>query len=72
MAAFTEEESDAPRLRHVWGCLLILKTGPRVGEAPALERGDIDDENRTVKTAKNMIRVDGKNLVQRTTKTASG
>ena len=37
-----------------------------------LEWGDIDEEKRTLKVTKNMVRVDGKNLVQRTTKTESG
>jgi uncharacterized protein YceH (UPF0502 family) len=33
---------------------------------------DIDEEKRTLKIAKNMVRVDGKILVQRATQTASG
>jgi len=37
----------------------------------ALEWGDIDEEKRTLKVTKNMVRVDGKNLVQRTTKTCN-
>ena len=32
----------------------------------------IDEEKRTLKVSKNMVRVDGNNLVQRITKTASG
>ena len=49
-----------------------METGLRAGEALALEWGDIDEEKRTLKVAKNMVWVDGKNLVQRATKTASG
>ena len=37
----------------------------------ALEWDDIDEEMRTLKVTKNMIRVVGKHLVQRTTKTES-
>ena len=48
---------------------MILETGLRAGEALALEWGDIDEEKRTLKVTKNMVRVDGKNIVQRTTKT---
>ena len=71
-AAFTEEKNGRPRLRYGWGCVLILETGLRAGEALALEWSDVDEEKRTLKVNKNMVRVDGKNLVQRTTKTESG
>ena len=72
VAAFTEENSGRLRLRYGWGCVLILETGLRAGEALALEWGDIHEEKRTLKATKNMVRVDGKNIVQRTTKTESG
>ena len=72
VASFTEEKSNRPRLRYGWGCVLILETGLRAGEALTLKWGDIDEEKRTLKITKNMVRVNGKNLVQRTTKTASG
>ena len=38
----------------------------------ALEWGDVDEEKRTLKVMKNMVRVDGKKTVQRTKKTDSG
>jgi integrase len=72
VAAFTEENNGRLRLRYGWGCVLILETGLRAGEALALEWSDVDEEKRTLKVTKNMVRVDGKNLVQRATKTASG
>ena len=41
---------------------MILETGLRAGEALALEWGDIDEEKRTLKINKNLVRVDGKNV----------
>ena len=49
-----------------------LGDGPPRREALALEWGDIDEEKRTLKVTKNMVRVDGENLVQSATKTESG
>jgi integrase len=72
VTAFTEESNGRLRLHYGWGCVLILETGLRAGVALALEWGDIDEEKRSLKVTKNMVRVDGKNLVQRTTKTESG
>ena len=72
MAAFTEENNGKLRFRYGWGCVLILETGLRAGEALALEWGDVDEEKRTLKVNKNLVRVDGKNTVQRSTKTESG
>ena len=72
VAAFTEEKNGRLRFRYGWGCVPILETGLRAGEALALEWGDIDEEKRTPKVNKNLVRFDGKNTVQRTTKTASG
>ncbi len=72
VTAFTDEKNGGPRLRYGWGCALILETGLRAGEALALEWSDVDEEKRILKVTKNMVRVDGKNLVQRTTKTESG
>ena len=72
VAAFTEEKNGRLRFRYGWGAVLILETGLRAGEALALEWGDIEEEKRTLKVNKNMVRVGGKNIVQRTTKTESG
>ena len=72
VAAFTEQKGNKLRFRYGWGAVLILETGLRAGEALALEWNDIDEEKRTLRVNKNMIRVDGKNIVQRTTKTESG
>ncbi len=72
VAAFTEMKGNKLRLRYGWGAVLILETGLRAGEALALEWPDINEEKRTLKVNKNMVRVNGKNLVQRTTKTESG
>ena len=72
VAAFTEQKGNRLRFRYGWGAVLILETGLRAGEALALEWNDIDEEKRTLKINKNMVRVDGKNIVQWTTKTESG
>ncbi len=72
VAAFTEQKGNKLRLRYGWGAVLILETGLRAGEALALEWSDIDEEKRTLRVDKNMVRVDGKNVIQRTTKMASG
>jgi len=72
VAAFTEKKSGKPRLRYGRGCILILETVLRAGEVLALEWGDIDEEKRILKVNKNMVQVDGRNIIQRTTKTASG
>ena len=72
VAAFTEQKGNKLRFRYGWGAFLILETGLRAGEALALEWNDIDEEKRTLRVNKNMVRVDGKNIVQRTTKTENG
>jgi integrase len=72
VTAFTEIKGNKLRLRYGWGAVLILETGLRAGEALALEWPDINEEMRTLKVNKNMVRVNGKNIVQRTTKTESG
>ena len=50
----------------------FFRRGAEPGIRLALEWGDIGEEKRTLKATKNMVRVDGKNIVQRTTKTESG
>ena len=72
VTAFTEEKNGQLRFRYGWGAVLIMETGLRAGEALALEWNDIDEEKRTLKVTKNMVRVGRKNTVRRTTKTASG
>ncbi len=72
VAAFTEQKGSKLRFRYGWGAVLILETGLRAGEALALEWNDIDEEKKLLKVNKNMVRVDGKNVVQRATKTESG
>ena len=72
VSAFTEQKGNKLRFRYGWGAVLILETGLRAGEALALEWNDIDEEKRTLRVNKNMVRVDGKNVVQRATKTESG
>ena len=70
LTAFTEEKNGRLRFRYGWGAVLILETGFHVGEALALEWGDIDEEKRTLKVTKNMV-PDGKNIARRTEKTKS-
>ena len=72
VAAFTEQKRNKIRFRYGWGAVLILETGLRAGEALALEWNDIDEEKRTLRVNKNMVWVDGKNEIQRVTKTESG
>lgn len=72
VAAFTEQKGNKLRFRYGWGAVLVLETGLRAGEALALEWNDIDEEKKLLKINKNMVRVDGKNVVQRATKTESG
>ncbi len=71
VAAFTKQKGNKFCFRYGWGAVLILETGLRAGEAQVLEWSDIDVENRTLKVNKNKVRVDGKNVVQRTTKLVS-
>ena len=68
VAAFTEQIGNKLRFRYGWGAVLILETGLRAGEALALDWNDIDEEKRTLRVNKNMVRVDGKSIIQRTTK----
>ncbi len=70
VAAFTEQKGNKLRLRYGWGAVLILEAGCRA--VAALAWNGVDEEKRTLRANKNMVRVDGRTVVQRTTKTASG
>ena len=72
VAAFTEQKGNKLRFRYGWGAVHIWETGFRAGEALALEWNDIDEEKRMLRVNKNMGRVVGKNIVQRTKKTEAG
>ena len=50
----------------------LLATGMRIGEALALTRSDVDFDKCTVSVTKNVVQVDGKQILQDTPKTQAG